>query len=156
MKPGIPSSMGKKMTLEEAQELARRDKRRLLLMGGGAIALAAFYVFARMNEEGQGTGGSLPGSQNAEVPLEPAVETIPFDQADLLASILDGTPEERLNVSNEALTSLLYYTKLLTRRNYEALGIEDLDEDRCKTISADPGSARVAPLRARNATLSRT
>jgi len=44
MKPGIPSSMGKKMTLEEAQELARRDKRRLLLMGGGAIALAAFYV----------------------------------------------------------------------------------------------------------------
>ena len=81
MKPGIPSSMGKKMTLEEAQELARRDKRRLLLMGGGAIALAAFYVFARMNEEGQGTGGSLPGSQNAEVPLEPAVETIPFDQA---------------------------------------------------------------------------
>ena len=149
MKPGIPSSMGKKMTLEEAQELARRDKRRLLLMGGGAIALAAFYVFARMNEEGQGTGGSLPGSQNAEGPLEPAVETIPFDQADLLASILDGTPEERLNVSNEALTALLYYTKLLTRRNYEALGIEDLDEDRCKTISADPGSARVAPLRAR-------
>jgi hypothetical protein len=151
MKPNIPSSVGKKMTLEEAQELARRDKRRLLLMGGAAIAMAVFYVVARTSEEKQDTDGSLalPAGQNVEVPRESPIVTIPFDQADLLANIRDDTPEERLNVSNEALTALLYYAKLLTRRNYEALGIEDLDESRCNAIANDPDSARVAPLRAR-------
>lgn len=151
MKRTIASSVGKKMTLEEAQELARRDKRRLLLMGGAAIALAVFYFVAKTEEGESGADGSLPlaGGQDPETPIAAPVETIPFDQPGLLANILDATPEERLNVSNEALTALLYYTKLLTRGNYEALGIEALDESRCEAISADPRSARVAPLRAR-------
>ncbi|HIF41353.1 MAG TPA: hypothetical protein EYQ74_09675 [Planctomycetes bacterium] len=150
MKRIISSSVGKKMSLEEAQELARRDKRRLLLMGGAAIAMAVFYLVVSTEEGRSGTGGSLPlPDEGVEAPLNLPVETIPFDQADLLANILDDTPDGRLNVSNEALTALLYYTKLLTHGNYEALGIEDLNESRCNAISDDPSSARVAPLRAR-------
>jgi len=151
MKSNLPSALGRKMTLEEAQALARRDKRRLLLMGGAVIVLAAFYIFAHRNEEAQGLGEpqDLPGGQELQVPDKPSIETIPFDQEDVLAKIEDGTPEQRLSVSDEALTALLYYTKLLTWQHYMALGIVDLDESLCAAISDDPDSARVAPLRAR-------
>ncbi len=150
MKSNIPSSRGKKMTLEEAQELARRDKRRLLLMGGATILLAALYVFYQMGDGESDPNGSLdlPG-QSVQVPNEPAIETIVFDQQEVLSAIRDATPEQRLHVSDAALTALLYYTKLLTWRNYEALGIEDLDAQGCAAIAADPGAARVKPLRLR-------
>ncbi len=148
-KPGPPKA--NRMTLDEAEALARRDKRRLLLLSLATVLLIAAYLATRSTEQSyeRDANSALPDKGQPQLPSTPQVVTLPFDDTESLAGIRDGDSEERVTLSNKALSSLLYYAKLLTWQNYEALGIQDLTPELIQTLSDNPGEHRVDPLRAR-------
>lgn len=131
--------------------MTRRDRNKLFLLGIAALLLGAGYFGTRLTK-GRYERAQAEQVPTAELPEEPSVQqvqTLPFEDGEILATIRDATPEERLAISDQALTALLYYSMYLAPLNYEALGIRDLDAALCAEVAADPGSQRVAPFRAR-------
>ena len=144
----LPST---RMTPEQAADLARRDKRRILMMSFLALVLIASYVFSanwRAKKEAE-QGSQLYGEVvSQQVPQERLL--IPeFDQVEMLDQIRDSSPEDRVLEDGGPLDSVLAYARLLTGRHLLEMGLRELDPELTAEIQADPKPFRIQPLRAR-------
>ena len=138
------------MTLAELEEISRRDKRRMIIMGVGAVLLVGTYLGTQL------VGSQYEQAEQVTMPAEPAAPdtssqtaALPFDQYELLEGIRDASAEERLTTKDEALTAVLYYSKLLSALTYQGLGIEDLNGEVIASLSDNPSGHRLKALRAR-------
>ncbi len=137
----------RRLTLAEAEALARRDRRRIVLFTVGALLLAGAYITAQYTQsDGDEFDADLPARGTDE---DTVVYTRPFEAPAVLETIRDATAEERLSLSGEALDELLKYSVTLQTGNYDALGVRVLDG----TVAAELASAltehRADPLRVR-------
>lgn len=132
-------------TLEEAEQLARRDKRRLVVLTVGALLVGSAYFLAPSFTAGG--GGSLrdpdlDAPRVVEVPLEP----IPFETPEALADIRDATPEQRLVLDTEPFVAVFRHARRQMPQHLAQLGLAPLDAARRDTLLAAPGEHRLAPL----------
>lgn len=136
------------MTAAEVEALTKRDRNRIVLLAIAAVLLGAGYFGTRyaVSDETPAVPDETPALATGEEPLE-NVYTMPFEGDEILAGIQDATPQQRLSISDEALDSLLYYGMTLQPRNYEALGVRELDASLAAAIAADPAAHRVQPYR---------
>ncbi len=145
----LPGKQRNRMTLAEAEAMGRRDRRRILLLAIAVVVLGAGYFGTRMMssaDDAEDQGFPMGGDEG---PDGPQILTLPFDDDELLAQISDGSPETRLIPSTEPLEGLLKYSVTLQARNYEALGIREVDAAVAEELASDPASHRVEALRLR-------
>ncbi|MEZ6014382.1 MAG: hypothetical protein R3F49_04660 [Planctomycetota bacterium] len=136
-------------SLEEAQAMARRDKRRMLVLGVGALLIGAVYVlapsFSGAPNDGALPNTGLPVPVVADLPIEP----LPFEETAALESIQDGTETARLSLDQEALVPAFSYARKQNAQLFTALGIQPLDRARQEELAASPGAHRLQALRVR-------
>lgn len=141
-----PSRMGP----AQVEAMVKRDRNRLIMMAVAALMLGAAYFGTRLVGDRAQQEEDLLKPEMA-LPAEDTTPllTIEFGDTAALESIADATAEQRLALSDDALSALLMYSLTQTARHYEALGIRDLDAAVSAELAADPGAHRVDPLRAR-------
>lgn len=137
-----------RLTPEQAAALARRDKRRIIVMTIGVGLLAGGYLWAQIQKKKYEEAEFAETPARVEVPTERIV--VPeFDMMEVLAGIDDGAPEGRLVVDPEPLNAVFDYGRLFTAQHYKALEPTVLDSTVVAQIDADPASHRVQAYRAR-------
>ena len=137
----------RRMTLAEAEAQTARDKRRILILGLASILLFGAYIGTRLkisNSKEQDANLPAIGQEQVE-----KVYTLPFEDDAVLATIHDGSAEERSSLAGQAVDALLKYSVTLAPRNYEALGIRDLTPELVAELLASPQEHRKNPLRIR-------
>lgn len=148
-----PSTRGvgtSRMSPAQAEAMVKRDRNRLIMMFVAAVMLGAAYFGTRLvGNRAQQEEDLLKPELAQDAENDSPVVTLAFNDPEALDAIADASAEQRLALSNEALSSLLLYSLTLGVRNYEALGIRDLDTAVSAELAADPGAHRVDPLRAR-------
>ena len=147
MKPIHP----RRLSPTELEALARKDRNRLIVLTASTVLLGAAILGTRLvknraiDREAQHAPRSAEGAE--ESPGDLVVP--PFDGQELLAAIDDATPEGRLVLGGEGLTSLLYYSNLLGPRHYAALDAPAVDAAVAAELLANPAVARTRPFRVR-------
>jgi hypothetical protein len=146
----IPPQPRHRISLEEADALARRDRRKLLFMGAGLVMLLGAFVFGQLYRGKY----EREEEQNAPPVAAPAPQAdrifIPeFPEEELLATIEDATPDQRIVLEAPALQAVLTYSALMTEQHYAALGIEELDAQRAAELADNAGAHRMDALRTR-------
>ncbi|MFT4542128.1 MAG: hypothetical protein ACI841_005427 [Planctomycetota bacterium] len=145
----------KRITPEEAVQMARSDRNRILFMAGTIVVLGIGYVFSGAQEERYRAeddavaGEKLPDNAAEQKKAEAVVVVPDFDIPDMLEAIRDATPAERVIVDGDALTAVFNYGRLLTPRHYEAAGLRELTPELRTEVRADPSAHRVKPFRVR-------
>lgn len=141
-----------RMSLAEAEELAQKDKRRIILMSIAAVILLGAFLFTKLNEENE----RLAEADNSQVPpteVEPEVlaslpNLSPEDRKPL-DNIQDETPEGRQFPDGDAIQLVLDYSNFWIAQHYEEGGTRDLTAEVLEEVAADPGAHRLLPLRGR-------
>ena len=137
----------RRLTLAEAEAMTTRDRRRIILLSVGALLLLGVYFTAQtMKPTEEDKSAGLPTNLAAQ---EESVYTMPFEDHQVLETILDATDDQRLALSGEALDSLLKYSVILGPRNYDALGARGLTSEVAAEFEATPSELRLDPLRVR-------
>ena len=143
-----PGGTNRRMTLAEADAVTVRERRRIIILGVCALLLFGAYLTAQVNKPPvEDRGADLPTGAGSK--QSPSVYTLPFESPEILETIQDATPDDRLALSGEALDSLLKYSITLGRPNYEALGGRPLTADVAAELAEAPGEHRIDPLFAR-------
>jgi len=133
----------------ELEAMAKKDRNRLIVLTvttvllGGAIFGTSLVKKRAVEREAQHAPRAPEGAEVADLVVPP------FDGQELLAAIDDATPEGRLVLAGDGLTSLLYYSNLLGPRHYAALEAPALDAAAAAQLLADPAAARARPYRVR-------
>ncbi len=137
-------------TLEEAQQMARRDKRRVIVFAVGAVLIGAAYFLSPTF-----TAGTAPVSMVPPAPAPPElpIAPLPFEDEAVLAKVQDGTPEARLALDVEALVPTFAYARKQTEQLLRALGLRALDGARAAELAAAPDAHRLEAFRARGEVL---
>lgn len=139
-----------RMSPAQVEAIVKRDRNRLIMMAVAAVMLGAAYFGTRLvGDRAQQEEDLLKPEMALPAEDTSPLLTIAFDDVAALESIADATAEQRLALSDEALSALLMYSLTQTSRHYEALGIRDLDAAISAELAADPDAHRVDPLRAR-------
>ena len=142
-------STPRRMSLAEAEILARRDRRRILLLAIAALVLGGgifFSGFMRKRYEDR-EAAELPAQERLDE--EPPV-FVRFDMPEVLEDIRDATSDDRVVIEErDALAKVLDYGRLSSESQYYAMGVRDLDASTRAAIEADPRAHRVEPYRAR-------
>jgi len=142
-----------RMTPEQAESLARHERRRILVMVVGVLLLAGGYFYAQNKGDEYGRNSRTDVPAYSEIPTERVV--IPeFDMHEVFEGLQDDTPESRLVLETEALDAVFDYGRLFTPQHYEALDPRSLDPDTLAAIEAKPGDFRVSAFLARGEVLS--
>lgn len=135
-------------TLEEAQEMARRDKRRMIVLGAGVLLIGAVYFMAPQFGGDDGAAAALQQIPTQVVPDIP-IEPIPFESPELLAKIRDDSDASRATLDVEALLPVFTHARRQTPQHFVQLGIRSLDADVAAEVMAAPSEHRLAALRVR-------
>ena len=139
-----------KLTLAQAEALASRDKRRMLVMGIGALLLgASFFIVKAQAPTKDPQNQRLDGHSGEELVAASKLYIPPFKDRSPLEGITDDTPEQRLVVNAEALRSVLRYSLALTTEHFVAMGLNPMDPDFVAGLQAAPSEHRLDPLRVR-------
>lgn len=138
----------KRLNPEAAAAANRRDRNRMIMMAAVVVILAIGYFAARSQRTiySEAENADLP---DRSAPQEASVVVPVFDTREVLASVHDATPEERLILEAEALDTVFDYGRLFTRGHFESVGIRDLEPDVLVEIELDPAKHRVEAFRAR-------
>lgn len=139
-----------KLTLAQAEALASRDKRRMLVMGIGTLLLGACFFMARANApSGDELQQHLDGHSGEELVAATEIYVPPFKDRTPLAGITDASEEQRLVVDAVALRSVLRYSLALTTEHFVAMGLLPMDAQAVSALQATPAEQRLDPFRAR-------
>ena len=143
-----------KMSAEQAEALAKRDRNRLVGMSVLVVLVAAAYLLTmnqsrRKAEEAAADAAAQSTSERGVDEDVADIEVPPFTQPELLELIRDAEAVEQDLLEEAPLAAVFDYARLQTDTALRALGREELDPARQGEILADPGAARLAPLRAR-------
>ena len=138
-----------RMSPEQAEAMARRDRFRLIGLSVGAVLIGALYLYSatRAKEQTQETFGS-PEIAGQEVDDRP-VDVLPFDRQDVLASIEDATETQQEFLETEPLAEVFAYARLQTDAALESMGIRELDGAIRTELLEAPGDHRLDAVRLR-------
>jgi hypothetical protein len=139
-------------TLEEAEAMARRDKRRIIAFTLGAALIGVAYFSTSRADIGRQDMTELPLPSTAAVPDIP-LEPLPFEEPEALAKIHDATPEERMTLDPEALVPVFRHARNQNEQLFKALGIVTLDATLHAELLAAPDAQRLKALRTRGQVL---
>lgn len=143
MKPNV--SKPSRMSAAEAEALARRDKRRILIMLAALIMLAMSYGWARY-QQAQRADDDLLARPEADEPIEQTrLYVPPFQDRSAVEKINDGKRLSRLTPDTEALPPVLRYTSALTSQHYIELDSQPLDAATASTLQQAPADHRLEP-----------
>ncbi|MEM1449554.1 MAG: hypothetical protein AAF957_25600 [Planctomycetota bacterium] len=144
-----------RMSKEQAEALARRDRNRIIGLTFGAILIGGLYLYSAGNAQ---EGAEAPG----DAPIRPEVvdeesastfEVIPFDQPDVLAEIKDSTEAEQDFLETEPLREVFGYARLQTAAAFDAMGLRNLDAAVSAELLAAPAEHRLDALLVRGEVL---
>ncbi len=145
-------SAPKRMTIGQLENLARSDRRRMIVMGIGVLILGGAVigtsVLQNKYENQEQTQLTEP---LATPPPQSQLYLPPFQDEDraVLLEIRDETQEERLQVHEAAKRTLLTYALFLTPRHFDVLGVRLLDAEGQDQIEDDPAGNRMKPFTTR-------
>ena len=142
-----------RMTREQLDQMARKDKRKVIVMVLGFVVLLGAFVATqvsakRRQAEEEARMASRIEAENAAPESQVFVPDFPDPQA--LEGISDKSKEGRILLDEEAILATLKYVQRLTPAQMDSLGLRnyDLGED-LEAMTADPANFRLKPLRAR-------
>ncbi len=141
-----------KMTAEQADLLARKDKRRIIVLTIGLLVLIGAFVTSQISAKNKREQEKIANKNAIAVddgPLESEIYVPEFKQMELIQGIRDSNESEQVQLKEESILAALKYTSKLTPAQYTVLGINDLDAETQEVIVADPASHRLDPLRVR-------
>jgi len=141
-----------RISLEEAEAMARRDKRRIIVFGVGAMLIALAYFAGPRFGVGDAPVTDLPvpmAGPVADIPLEP----LPFEAPEALTKIRDTTPEQRMTLDTDALVPIFHHARNQNDQLFKALGIVTLDTTVHTALLAAPETQRLKALRTRGEVL---
>ncbi len=145
-----PSQHTGRTSPAQLEAMVKRDRNRLIMMTVAAVMLGGAYLATRfIGDRAQREEDLLKPAVVRQAEDHSVLLIIPFEDSEALEAIADATAEQRLSLSDQALSALLSYSLTQTTRHYEARGIRDLDSAVSAELAADPGAHRVDPLRAR-------
>lgn len=138
----------KRISPQASAALSRSERRRLILMGVGVVALAIGYFVARHQERGyrEAERANLPTGAGA---VEETVLVPVFDHPELLERVVDAEPAQRVVLDAQALDAVLAFARLFSPRHFEAYGLHELDAAARETLFAAPREHRLEAYRAR-------
>ncbi len=141
-----------KITSEQADLLARKDKRRIIVLAIGLMVLIGAFVTSQITAENK-KAQEEEASQNAmardDGPVESQIYVPEFKNKELLQDIRDSKESEQVQLKEESILATLKHTSKLTPSQYTLLGIHDLNTEVQQTITANPSAHRLDPLRVR-------
>jgi len=140
MKFHVPGAGGGRQT---PAGFTRNDKRKLVLLGLGAVfvlvAFVALWSKSQAYEESAFDAPPVPSD------VQETVDVPRIDVERLERLVHDGDPESRVVLETDALDALLADARTLTDRHFEALGTVELDAQAVAGILADPSAHRGEP-----------
>jgi hypothetical protein len=128
---------------------AGAEKKRLIFMLVLLLLVGAAYLGAVLQKkkyESQG-GAHMPELETPELQESLALPDIPVQQLGEL--VKDARPEDRVTLERPAVDLALETANRLVERQYEALGIQNLDAELAAELLADPSAHRGEPFRVR-------
>jgi hypothetical protein len=134
-------------SIEEAEALAKRDKRRLIALTFAALLVGGAYFLAPGAGDDDAVarlGIPLPEAV-PETPIEPLV----FEDTALLAKVRDTSENDRLTLGDEAFLPAFRHARLHTPKHFEQLQIRELTAAVAQEVAEASAEHRLAPLRAR-------
>jgi len=145
-----------RMSKEEAERLARRDRNRLIVMAVGVVLLGGAYLFAQYqadrSEERQEDELSARVADDRPTDTETSddIYVPPFEAEEVLAEIDDSTAPGRETLEPRALEVAFDYARRVSQEaTLDAMGMRVLDAAVQQEISSAPAEHRLAPLRVR-------
>lgn len=141
-----------RMTAEQAELLARKDKRRIIILAIGLLVLIGAFVTSQIsakNKKEQEQAANKNAMAVDDGPLESQIYVPEFKRMELLRNIRDSNESEQVQLKEESILAALKYTSKLTPAQYTVLGIYDLNAEMQEVIIANPASHRLDPLRVR-------
>lgn len=139
-----------KLTLAQAEAMAARDKRRMIIMGVGALLLGvSFFVVKSQAPAGDEQRQHLDGHSGEELVAATELYVPPFKDRTPLEGITDATQEQRLVVDANALRSVLRYSLALTTEHFVAMGLASMDAEAAAALQASAADRRLDPFRVR-------
>lgn len=144
----------KKMSPEQAEALAKRDRNRLIVMSVLAVLVGGAYLVttAKSKSQAEQAEQEAAAQRTADRGADAELDDIlvkPFGAPEVLEQIRDAEPVEQDLLEEEPLNAVFDYARLQTDKTLRALGRVELDAARQDELMADPGAARLAPVRAR-------
>ena len=140
------------MTSEEADRMAKKDKRRLIVLSIGFMILVGAYISTntKANEYGDSAKEKLASGVVMDALVSDSQVFVPeFKDASLLDNILDSNEAEQVHLKEESILATLKYTRKLTPIQYTELGIQDFTKEIQQALAANPADHRLDPLRVR-------
>ncbi|MEM9383293.1 MAG: hypothetical protein AAGB93_25340, partial [Planctomycetota bacterium] len=129
-----------RMSKEQAEALARRDRNRITGLTFGALLIGGLYLYsagsAREKAEAPSDAPLRPETLEDETASSTPFEVVPFDQPDVLAAIEDGTEAQQDFLQTEPLREVFGYARLQTSAAFDAMGQRDLDAEASEEILA--------------------
>lgn len=139
--------ISKRITPEQAAELARRDKRRLVLMAVGVVVLGiAYFMTSQRARDYTEEHGEIPGPEDE--PTEQVAIPL-FGGTQTLAAVRDAGETDRAAIDGQALDALLEYAALFAPAHYDAYGIRDWTPAVAAEVAANTTGYRNRPFRVR-------
>ncbi|MEM8712597.1 MAG: hypothetical protein AAGG01_16715 [Planctomycetota bacterium] len=144
-----------RITPEEAERLARRDRNRIIGMGVFAVLVGGLYLYSADNarKKQAAADAELAGAAPTRELTSEDIAIIPFDRPEVLTDIKDSTEAEQELLQTEPLRVVFEYARLQTTVALDALGLTDLNAGKVATLVADPSAHRMEPFRARGVIL---
>lgn len=138
-------SKPRKMTPAEAEAMAKRDKRRILLMVLTLVVLGGSYMWANFQQKQRAAEEQL-ATPLLDDPVEDSrLYVPPFDDRSPLEGIDDSAQEGRLIPNAEALQAVLRYTLALTGEHYAEMGAAALTTEASSALVTAPAEHRLEP-----------
>jgi hypothetical protein len=145
-------SSKKRLTLAELETMASRDKRRMFVMGIGALILGGAVIWTTLLKNQYESEEHDLNSPASEIEEPQAKLYLPPFQAEdraILEEIADSTSQERLEVHQKARRTLVTYSAFLLPRHFVELGVRLLDAEATEELSKDPAGQRMMPFTTR-------
>ncbi|MEO1699051.1 MAG: hypothetical protein AAFU73_17290 [Planctomycetota bacterium] len=149
-----------KMSPQEAERLARRDRNRLIAMTVLVALVGIAYLVARGQSasQEQAAADRFASEMGQDRPTDQDrtddIFVPPFEDADGLAGIADATEAERETLDETSVDATLTYAKLVSAdKVLRAMGRRDYGPEVAAELEGAPGDQRLAPLRVRGRVL---
>ncbi|MEM6674982.1 MAG: hypothetical protein AAF726_19190 [Planctomycetota bacterium] len=142
-----------RMSPEQAEALARRDRMRMIGLALGALIIGALYVFStwKAREDRAAAEAEAAAIARAEEAEEESgdVAVVPFDRPELLQVIADATPAQQELLGTEPLRAVFGYARLQTDAALSARGLRPLDAAVRDELMGAPTEYRLDAIRLR-------